>query len=84
MVSVLTFFFKTSISGNYCTDKKPSAINWLEGRGKSVVCEAIISGEQVEKTLKTSVKSMVQMNIEKNYIGSAMAGSIGKSFLFTK
>jgi hydroxymethylglutaryl-CoA reductase (NADPH) len=22
-----------SLSGNYCTDKKPSAINWIEGRG---------------------------------------------------
>ena len=28
-----------SLSGNYCTDKKPSAVNWIEGRGKSVVCE---------------------------------------------
>ena len=27
-----------SLSGNYCTDKKPSAVNWVEGRGKSVVC----------------------------------------------
>ena len=31
-----------SLSGNYCTDKKPSAINWVMGRGKSVVCEAIL------------------------------------------
>ena len=23
-----------SLSGNFCTDKKPSAINWLQGRGK--------------------------------------------------
>ncbi|NIP92967.1 MAG: hydroxymethylglutaryl-CoA reductase, partial [Akkermansiaceae bacterium] len=26
-----------SISGNYCTDKKPSAVNGLLGRGKNVV-----------------------------------------------
>ncbi|KAL0376280.1 UNVERIFIED_CONTAM: 3-hydroxy-3-methylglutaryl-coenzyme A reductase, partial [Sesamum calycinum] len=25
------------ISGNYCSDKKPAAVNWIEGRGKSVV-----------------------------------------------
>ncbi len=31
-----------SISGNYCTDKKPAAINWIEGRGKSVIAEAKI------------------------------------------
>jgi len=66
-----------SISGNFCTDKKPSAVNWIEGRGKSVVCETIIKGEQVEKILKTTVKSMVEMNVDKNYLGSALAGSIG-------
>ncbi|KAB2626268.1 U-box domain-containing protein 9-like [Pyrus ussuriensis x Pyrus communis] len=26
------------ISGNYCSDRKPAAVNWIEGRGKSVVC----------------------------------------------
>ena len=26
-----------SLSGNMCTDKKSSARNWIEGRGKSVV-----------------------------------------------
>lgn len=34
-----------SLSGNYCVDKKPSALNWLEGRGKSVVAEASIPGK---------------------------------------
>lgn len=38
------------ISGNYCSDKKPAAVNWIEGRGKSVVCEAIIK-EDVVKNL---------------------------------
>lgn len=45
-----------AISGNMCTDKKPAAINWIEGRGKSVVCEARIPGKYVESTLKTTVK----------------------------
>jgi len=66
-----------SLSGNYCTDKKPSAINWIEGRGKSVVCEATITGDVVEKVLKTTVKDLVDLNINKNLIGSIMAGSIG-------
>jgi len=66
-----------SLSGNYCTDKKPSAVNWIEGRGKSVVCEATITGDIVEKVLKTTVKDLVDLNINKNYIGSIMAGSIG-------
>ena len=57
-----------SLSGNFCVDKKPSAINWyaeavtvislftwlscncrIEGRGKSVVCEAIVPGKLVKE-----------------------------------
>lgn len=38
-----------SVSGNYCTDKKPAAINWIEGRGKSVVCEATIPAKVVRE-----------------------------------
>ncbi|KAI8338669.1 3-hydroxy-3-methylglutaryl coenzyme A reductase [Chlamydoabsidia padenii] len=66
-----------SLSGNYCTDKKPAAINWIEGRGKSVVAEAVIPGNVVQKVLKTTVAAMVELNISKNLIGSAMAGSVG-------
>ncbi|CAG8953358.1 hypothetical protein HYFRA_00003569 [Hymenoscyphus fraxineus] len=66
-----------SVSGNFCTDKKPAAINWIDGRGKSIVAEAIIPGEVVRKVLKTDVDSMVELNIAKNLVGSAMAGSIG-------
>ncbi|KAF9136729.1 3-hydroxy-3-methylglutaryl-coenzyme A (HMG-CoA) reductase isozyme [Mortierella sp. GBA39] len=66
-----------SLSGNYCTDKKPAAINWIEGRGKSVVAEAVIPGKIVENVLKTTVKAMVELNLSKNLIGSAMAGAMG-------
>ncbi|XP_044147815.1 3-hydroxy-3-methylglutaryl-coenzyme A reductase-like isoform X1 [Bufo gargarizans] len=66
-----------AVSGNYCTDKKPAAINWIEGRGKSVVCEATIPANVVRELLKTSTAALVEVNINKNLIGSAMAGSIG-------
>jgi hydroxymethylglutaryl-CoA reductase (NADPH) len=66
-----------ALSGNYCTDKKPAAINWIEGRGKSVVAEAIVPGKEVKKILKTTVADLVNLNIKKNLIGSAMAGSVG-------
>ncbi|KAL4352006.1 hypothetical protein GQ457_06G003720 [Hibiscus cannabinus] len=65
------------ISGNFCSDKKPAAVNWIEGRGKSVVCEAIIMGDVVRKVLKTSVESLVELNMLKNLTGSAMAGALG-------
>ncbi|KAJ2925089.1 hypothetical protein H1R20_g11997, partial [Candolleomyces eurysporus] len=66
-----------ALSGNYCTDKKPAAINWIEGRGKSVVAEAVIPGHVVKNVLKTTVEDLCNLNIKKNLIGSAMAGSIG-------
>ena len=66
-----------SVSGNFCIDKKPAAINWIDGRGKSVVAEAIIPGDVVKSVLKTDVDTLVQLNVDKNLIGSAMAGSVG-------
>lgn len=66
-----------SVSGNYCTDKKPAAINWILGRGKSVVCEATIPAKVVKEVLKSSTAALVELNINKNLVGSAMAGSIG-------
>lgn len=65
------------ISGNFCSDKKPAAVNWIEGRGKSVVCEVIIKEEVVKKVLKTDVASLVELNMLKNLTGSAMAGALG-------
>ena len=66
-----------SLSGNYCVDKKAAAINWIDGRGKSVVAEAIVPGDVVKSVLKSDVDSLVELNTSKNLIGSAMAGSVG-------
>uniref|UniRef100_A0A3P9KXB0 3-hydroxy-3-methylglutaryl coenzyme A reductase n=1 Tax=Oryzias latipes TaxID=8090 RepID=A0A3P9KXB0_ORYLA len=66
-----------ALSGNYCTDKKPAAINWILGRGKSAVCEATIPGQVVREVLKSSAGALVELNISKNLVGSAMAGSVG-------
>ncbi|XP_043967581.1 3-hydroxy-3-methylglutaryl-coenzyme A reductase-like [Gambusia affinis] len=66
-----------AVSGNFCTDKKPAAINWIEGRGKSAVCEATISAKVVQEVLKTTTEALIEVNISKNLVGSAMAGSIG-------
>ena len=42
-----------------------------------MVCEAIVPAAVVKNTLKTNVAALVDLNINKNLIGSAMAGSIG-------
>jgi hydroxymethylglutaryl-CoA reductase (NADPH) len=66
-----------AVSGNMCTDKKPSAVNWIEGRGKSVVAEVTLSGKVIVDVLKCTVQSLVQLNTAKNLVGSAVAGSLG-------
>jgi hydroxymethylglutaryl-CoA reductase (NADPH) len=66
-----------SIAGNFCTDKKASAVNWIEGRGRSVVADVTLKAEVIKNVLKTTVDSMVDLNVAKNMLGSALAGSIG-------
>ncbi|GMG28754.1 unnamed protein product [Aspergillus oryzae] len=66
-----------TLSGNFCADKKSAAINWIGGRGKSVIAEATIPAETVRKVLKTEVDALVELNTAKNLVGSAMAGSMG-------
>ncbi|KAI0072892.1 substrate-binding domain of hmg-CoA reductase [Panus rudis PR-1116 ss-1] len=57
-----------ALSGKHCTDRKPAAIDWIEGRGKSIViiAEAVAPGKIMQSVLKT-----------KNLVGSTMVGSIG-------
>ncbi|WP_227374534.1 hydroxymethylglutaryl-CoA reductase (NADPH) [Haladaptatus halobius] len=66
-----------ALSGNLCTDKKPAAINAVEGRGRSVTADIRISRETVEERLHTTPKAIEEANIRKNLVGSAKAGSLG-------
>ena len=63
-----------SLSWNYCTDKKSAALNWIEGRGKSVVAEAVVPSHVVQSLLKMTVEELCNLGVKKNLIGSAMAG----------
>ncbi|AMK15332.1 hydroxymethylglutaryl-CoA reductase (NADPH) [Methanobrevibacter olleyae] len=65
-----------ALSGNLCVDKKPSAINIVEGRGKTVVADILIPEDIVRTKLKTTAKAIEEVNIAKNLIGSAAAGSM--------
>eukprot|EP00056_Hartaetosiga_gracilis_P011290 m.169913 g.169913 ORF g.169913 m.169913 type:complete len:568 (-) comp13484_c3_seq13:221-1924(-) len=66
-----------ALSGNVCSDKKAAAINWIEGRGRSVVCEVVLKRDVVERVLKTTPEAMIHVNNNKNLIGSAVAGALG-------
>jgi hydroxymethylglutaryl-CoA reductase (NADPH) len=63
-----------SLSGNYCSDKKATAVNGILGRGKYVVAEVTIPEKLVRKYLKSTPEKIVQLNIRKNLIGTLLAG----------
>ena len=65
-----------SISGNYCVDKKVSAINGLLGRGKRVVAEITVPRDICIERLKTTPERIVDLHIKKNLIGSIISGGL--------
>ncbi len=66
-----------ALSGNLCADKKPAAINAIEGRGRSVTADVTIPREVVEQRLHTTPEAIAEANTRKNLLGSAKAGSLG-------
>jgi len=65
-----------SISGNYCSDKKATAVNGILGRGKYVVAEVTVPAKICRRYLKTTPEKVVQLNIRKNLIGTMLAGGL--------
>lgn len=65
-----------SLSGNYCSDKKATAVNGIRGRGKYVVAEVTIPEKIVRRYLKSTPEKIVQLNIRKNLIGTMLAGGL--------
>ncbi len=65
-----------SISGNYCTDKKVSAVNGILGRGKNVIAEILVPAKICRRYLKTTPQKIVELHIKKNLIGSIVAGGL--------
>jgi hydroxymethylglutaryl-CoA reductase (NADPH) len=65
-----------SISGNFCSDKKASAVNGILGRGKNVVAEVNIPHLLCQRMLKTTPEKIVELNIKKNLIGNIIAGGL--------
>jgi hydroxymethylglutaryl-CoA reductase (NADPH) len=66
-----------SLSGNYCSDKKPASVNFHEGRGKRIYAEVIVEADVLQGILKTNAKELVEVQYRKNLLGSIAAGSLG-------
>jgi len=66
-----------ALSGNLCADKKPAAINAIEGRGRTVAADALIPTAVVEERLHTTPEAIAEVTTRKAHVGSAKAGSLG-------
>ena len=65
------------ISGNFCVDKKPSWLNFIQKRGKAVRAEVIMPASVVGDVLKTTPQKFYDAWLAKCMMGSAMSGSMG-------
>lgn len=66
-----------AVAGNYDIDKKPAWLNFIQGRGRQVWAEVVVSPEVLEKTLKTTAQGLFDVWLSKCMLGSAMSGSLG-------
>ncbi len=66
-----------ALSGNYCSDKKPAAINFHEGRGKRVYAEVQIPAEVLKTCLKSNAEQLAEVQYRKILLGSIAAGAAG-------
>lgn len=64
-------------SGNMCVDKKPSALNYILGRGKTIQAEVILERNLIQKVLKTTPEAMVEVVYRKIYLGTGQAAAYG-------
>jgi hydroxymethylglutaryl-CoA reductase (NADPH) len=65
-----------SISGNYCTDKKVSAVNGILGRGRNVVTEIVVPRSVCRRLLRTTPAALAALHVRKNLVGSVLAGGV--------
>ena len=66
-----------SESGNMCADKKAAYIDVLEGRGVSVIADAVIPRKIIKEEFRVEPEKIVELNKAKCLQGSALAGSHG-------
>ncbi|MEU1209446.1 hydroxymethylglutaryl-CoA reductase [Nocardia sp. NPDC005825] len=76
LLAVMPTLSYGSISGNYCIDKKASAVNGILGRGKNVVAEIVVPRTVVADVLHTTADKVARLNLRKNFVGTTIAGGL--------
>ena len=65
-----------SVSGNFCTDKKASAVNGILGRGRHAIAEILLPEQILRRFLRSSAERIADLNVRKNLVGGTIAGSL--------
>ena len=68
-----------ALSSNFCSDKKASLVNIIEGRGFKTLASVFISNEVISECLKCSSKELVRAYKAKIQNGSKLAKSISQN-----
>jgi hydroxymethylglutaryl-CoA reductase (NADPH) len=66
-----------SLSGNFCIDKKPSWLNFIKKRGKTVFAECVLNKKTIRTVLKTTPEQLLKVWQSKCFLGSSLSGSLG-------
>ncbi len=77
VISAATGARLIALSGNFCTDKKPAAVNLVMGRGRTVAAGIFLADDLIREVFKTDARTIAEVNLRKNLVGSARAGSLG-------
>ncbi len=65
-----------SISGNFCADKKPTAVNGILGRGRNVIADILLPHDILHDVLRTDARRLTDLVVRKNLVGGTIAGSL--------
>lgn len=68
-----------ALSSNVCSDKKDNFINTLLGRGYWAQAEVWLSKDVLAQVLKTNPETMIKTHLQKNLVGSNLAGSFSQN-----
>jgi hydroxymethylglutaryl-CoA reductase (NADPH) len=68
-----------SVSGNLCVDKKPSAMNYILGRGKLVLVDSTIPKSVLKEKMHATPEAAAEACYRKNNIGSQLSFSLGSN-----
>ena len=66
-----------SVSGNICVDKKPSALNSISGRGKTILADVTVPRALLKQKMHATPEAVAETCYRKCSVGSALSASLG-------